>query len=100
MKYDRVVEETVRKAQNVLWANLPPLSDELTVKRIRVLVSVPGVQEALEHCSDTCLPWPFAVCTAFCRIDRSHLARRSVGFATSSTNPISIKPSAPSKTHA
>jgi hypothetical protein len=53
MKYDRVVEETVRKAQNILWANLPPLSDELIVKRISALISVPAVQEALEHCSDT-----------------------------------------------
>jgi hypothetical protein len=55
MKYDRVVEQAVRKAQAVLWANSPPLSDDETIRRVRAVVLTPAVQEASERGSDTLL---------------------------------------------
>jgi hypothetical protein len=53
MKYDRVIEQAVRKAQIILWANSPALSDAETIRRIRAIVAAPAVQEASERGSDT-----------------------------------------------
>ena|SRR5882757_9557427 len=53
MKYDRIIEQAVRKAQIILWAHPPTLSDDETIKRIRAIVAAPAVQEALERGSDT-----------------------------------------------
>jgi hypothetical protein len=53
MKSNRVVEQAVRKAQVILWANSPRLSDDEAVKRIRAVVLTPAVQKACQDGSDT-----------------------------------------------
>jgi len=56
MKYDRVIEQALREAQDLLWANLPPtheLPDDQAVKGIRALVCLPSVEHALERGNDT-----------------------------------------------
>ena len=58
MQYDLVIERTLREAQGILWANLPPASnlpDAQAVKSLRALVRAPQVHQALERCNDTAL---------------------------------------------
>jgi hypothetical protein len=58
MQYDLVVKRTLRDAQGILRANLPParnLSDDQAVKSLRAIVRTTQVQQALEHGSDTAL---------------------------------------------
>ena len=58
MQYDLVIKRTLREAQGILWANLPPASnlpDAQAVKSLRVLVRTPQVPQALERGNDTAL---------------------------------------------
>ena len=58
MQYDLVIKRTLREAQDILWANLPPASnlpDAQAVKSLRVLVRTPQVPQALERGNDTAL---------------------------------------------
>jgi hypothetical protein len=53
--YDRVIEQAVRKAQDMLWANLPPthrIPDDDVVASVRALVAQPDVKQALERGND------------------------------------------------
>jgi hypothetical protein len=58
MQYDLVIKRTLRDAQGILWANLPPASnlpDAQGVKTLRSLVRTPQGQQVLERSSDTAL---------------------------------------------
>ena len=58
MQYDLVIKRTLREAQGILWANLPPASnlpDAQAVKSLRALVRAPQVHQALERGNDTAL---------------------------------------------
>jgi hypothetical protein len=58
MQYDLVIKRTLREAQGILWANLPPASnlpDAQAVKSLRALVRAPQVHQALERDNDTAL---------------------------------------------
>ena len=58
MQYDLVIKRTLREAQGMLWANLPPASnlpDAQAVKSLRALVRAPQVHQALERGNDTAL---------------------------------------------
>jgi hypothetical protein len=58
MQYDLVVKRTLREAQGILWANLPPgsnLPDAQAVKSLRALILTPQVHQALERGNDTAL---------------------------------------------
>ena len=58
MQYDPVIKRTLRDAQGILRANLPParnLSDDQAVKSLRAIVRTPQVRQALEHGNDTAL---------------------------------------------
>ena len=58
MQYDLLIERTLRDAQGILRANLPParnLSDDEAVKSLRAIVRTPQVRQALEHGNDTAL---------------------------------------------
>ena len=53
-----VIKRTLREAQGILWANLPPASnlpDAQAVKSLRALVRAPQVHQALERGNDTAL---------------------------------------------
>jgi hypothetical protein len=72
MQYDRLIERTLREAQGILRANLPPaknLPDDQAVQSLRAIVGTPQVQEVLERGHDT------ALCFAPCR--KSHPVRQS-----------------------
>ena len=58
MQYDLVIKRTLRDAQGILWANLPPASnlpDAQAVKSLRSLVRTPQGRQVLERGSDTAL---------------------------------------------
>ena len=58
MQYDLVIKRTLREAQSILWANLPPASnlpDAQAVKSLRALVRTPQVHQALARGNDTAL---------------------------------------------
>jgi hypothetical protein len=58
MQCDRAIQQALRDAQNILWANLPPdrnLSDDGAVAGLRAVIGVPAVQEAIEQGDDTAL---------------------------------------------
>ena len=58
MRYDLVIKRTLREAQGMLWANLPPASnlpDAQAVKSLRALVQTPQGQQVLEGGNDTAL---------------------------------------------
>jgi len=58
MNSRRVIEATVRAAQDLLWQNAPPMhyvGDEAAVARLRELVRSSAVQAALLHSSDSFL---------------------------------------------
>ena len=58
IQYDLVIKRTLREAQGILWANLPPASnlpDAQAVKSLRALVRTPQVHEAVERGNDTAL---------------------------------------------
>src|SRR5262244_4156186 len=58
MQSELVIKRTLREAQGMLWANLPPASnlpDAQAVKSLRVLVRTPQVPQALERGNDTAL---------------------------------------------
>jgi hypothetical protein len=58
MQYDRLIERTLRDAQGILRANLPPaknLPDDQAVQSLRAIVRTPPVREALERGNDTAL---------------------------------------------
>jgi hypothetical protein len=58
MQYDLVIKRTLREAQGILWANLPPASnlpDVQAVKSLRALVRTPRVHQAFERGNDTAL---------------------------------------------
>ena len=58
MQCDLVIKRTLREAQGILWANLPPASnlpDAQAVKSLRALVRTPQVHQALERGNDTAL---------------------------------------------
>src|SRR5262249_6969828 len=58
MQYDLVIKRTLREAQGMLWANLPParnLPDAQAVKSLRALVRTPQVHRALKRGNDTAL---------------------------------------------
>jgi hypothetical protein len=58
MQYDLVVKRTLREAQGILSANLPPASnlpDAQAVKSLRALVLTPKVHQTLEWGNDTAL---------------------------------------------
>src|SRR5262249_48502860 len=73
MQYDVVIKRTLREAQGMLWANLPParnLPDAQAVKSLRALVRTPQVHQALKRGNDT------ALCFALRAVNRI-LRRRS-----------------------
>jgi hypothetical protein len=56
MQYDRLIERTLRDAQGVLRANLPPaknLPDKQAVESLRAMVRTPQVRVVLERGHDT-----------------------------------------------
>ena len=58
MQCDLVIKRTLREAQGILWANLPPASnlpDAQAVKSLPALVRAPQVHQALERGNDTAL---------------------------------------------
>ena len=58
MQYDRLIERTLRDAQGILRANLPPaknLPDNQAVQSLRAIVRSPQVREVLERGNDTAL---------------------------------------------
>ena len=58
MQYDLVIKRTLREAQGILRANLPPASnlpDAQAVKSLPALVRAPQVHQALERGNDTAL---------------------------------------------
>src|ERR1700716_2648733 len=58
MQYDLVLKRTLRDAQGILWANLPPASnlpDAQAVKTLRSLVRTPQGRQVLQRGSDTAL---------------------------------------------
>ena len=58
MQYDRLIERTLRDAQGILSANLPPaknLPDDQAVQSLRAIVRSPQVREVLERGHDTAL---------------------------------------------
>jgi hypothetical protein len=58
MQYDRLIERTLRDAQGILRANLPPaknLPDDQAVQSLRAIVRTPPVREALGRGNDTAL---------------------------------------------
>ena len=58
MQYDLVIKRTLREAQGILMANLPPASnlpDAQAVKSLPALVRAPQVHQALERGNDTAL---------------------------------------------
>ena len=58
MQYGLVIKRTLRDAQGILWANLPPASnlpDAQAVKSLRSLVRTPQGRQVLERGSDTAL---------------------------------------------
>ena len=58
MQYDLVIKRTLRDAQGILWANLPPASnlpDAQAVKSLRALIRTPQGQQVLERGNDTAL---------------------------------------------
>jgi hypothetical protein len=58
MNSRRVIEATVRAAQDLLWQNAPPMhyvGDDAAVARLRELVRSSAVQAALLHSSDSFL---------------------------------------------
>jgi hypothetical protein len=58
MQYDRLIERSLRDAQGILRANLPPaknLPDDQAVQSLRAIVRSPQVREALERGNDTAL---------------------------------------------
>jgi hypothetical protein len=58
MQYDLVIKRTLREAQGMLWANLPPASnlpDAQAVKSLRALVRTSQVHQALKRGNDTAL---------------------------------------------
>jgi hypothetical protein len=58
MRYDRLIERTLRDAQGILRANLPPaknLPDDQAVQSLRAIVRTPQVREVLERGHDTAL---------------------------------------------
>jgi hypothetical protein len=58
MQYDLLIERTLRNAQSILRANLPPaknLPDDQAVQSLRAIVRTPQVREVLERGNDTAL---------------------------------------------
>src|SRR5258708_1824848 len=58
MQHDLLINRTLREAQGMLWANLPPASnlpDAQAVKSLRALVRTPQVHQALKRGNDTAL---------------------------------------------
>ena len=58
MQYDLVIKRTLREAQSILWANLPPASnlpDAQAVKSLRALIRTPQGQQVLERGNDSAL---------------------------------------------
>ena len=58
MQYDLVIKRTLREAQGMLSANLPParnLPDAQAVKSLRALIRTPQGQQVLERGNDTAL---------------------------------------------
>jgi hypothetical protein len=58
MQFDLLIKRTLRDAQGILRANLPPaknLPDAQAVKSLRAIVRTPQIREALERGNDTAL---------------------------------------------
>jgi hypothetical protein len=58
MQYDLLIERTLREAQGILRANLPPaknLPDDQAVQSLRAIVRTPHVRGVLERGNDTAL---------------------------------------------
>jgi hypothetical protein len=58
MQYGLLIKRTLRDAQGILRANLPPaknLPDDQAVQSLRAIVRTPQVREALERGNDTAL---------------------------------------------
>ena len=58
MQYDPLIERTLREAQGILRANLPPaknLPDDQAVQSLRAIMRTPQVRVVLERGSDTAL---------------------------------------------
>ena len=58
MPYGRLIERSLRDAQGILRANLPPaknLPDNQAVKSLRAIVQTPQVRDVLERGNDTAL---------------------------------------------
>jgi hypothetical protein len=58
MSADRLIDEAIKLAQDLLWQNLPPmhsLTDAATVLRFRELIHSPSIRSALDRSSDTLL---------------------------------------------
>jgi hypothetical protein len=94
MQYDLVIKRTLREAQGILWANLPPASnlpDAQAVKSLRALIRTPQGQQVLERGNDTALCF---VLRAVNRIlsDKISRTRQSVGYGKFWTNLSLIAP--------
>ena len=58
MQYHLLIKRTLRDAQGILRANLPPaknLPDDRAVQSLRAIVRTPQVREVLERGNDTAL---------------------------------------------
>jgi hypothetical protein len=76
MSADRLIDEAIKLAQDLLWQNLPPmhsLTDAATVLRFRELIHSPSIRSALDRSSDTLLAFALrAVERALCDHSRPH----------------------------
>jgi hypothetical protein len=95
MRYDLVIKRTLRDAQGILRANLPParnLSDDQAVKSLRAIVRTPQVRQALEHGNDTALCFVLRAVNRIYRTTISRIALQSIGYGTFWTNLNLIAP--------
>jgi hypothetical protein len=89
MQYDLLIKRTLRDAQGILRANLPPaknLPDDQAVKALRAIVRTPQVREALERGNDTALCFVLRAVNRIYRTTISRIAPQSIGYGTFWTN--------------
>ena len=95
MQYDPVIKRTLRDAQRILRANLPParnLSDDEAVKSLRAIVRTPQVRQALEHGNDTALCFVLRAVNRILSDDDQPNRTQSIGYGTFWTNLNLIAP--------
>jgi hypothetical protein len=89
MQYGLLIKRTLRDAQGILRANLPPaknLPDDQAVKSLRAIVRTPQVREALERGNDTALCFVLRAVNRILRTTISRIAPQSIAYGMFWTN--------------